>query len=200
MVALRKPNTKQATRELATFPISALGWDISLGRLFNKIDTIHILKAQPSISTKPESLARHQLASKLEAFLRAVDRNDLETVQSMLQDKETTRLCDTALLLASYNDNEEVFKFLLQTPANPNSKDHGGRTALHLAAVNGNIEIVRRLISVGVNVHTRDNKGQTALHLAVANGNIDMVEYLMSKSGNFDMRDNEGQTAFHLAV
>lgn len=130
MVALRKPNTKQATRELATFPISALGWDISLGRLFNKIDTIHILKAQPSISTKPKSLARHQLASKLEAFLRAVDRNDLETVQSMLQDKETTRLCDTALLLASYNDNEEVFKFLLQTPANPNSRDHGGRHSI----------------------------------------------------------------------
>ena len=72
----------------------------------------------------------------------------------------------TALMLASYNGEFEVVKYLVESGANINAKDNDGRTALMLASLNGKFEVVEYLIEKGANVNAENNDGLTASDFA----------------------------------
>jgi len=71
-------------------------------------------------------------------FLDAVQRGDIETVSSLL------------------NNISDI-----------NIKDNKGRTAIHLSAIKGYKKLTELLISNGADINPKDMSGWTPLHLAV---------------------------------
>lgn len=90
----------------------------------------------------------------------------------------TARLCQAIV----DGDIEHVSDWLSQESADPNTRDHTGRTPLHLAVMSSTPEVVRVLVDGGARLISRLADGRTALHLAAARGNVEIVKILMDKS------------------
>ena len=111
-----------------------------------------------------------------------------------------------------------IFRYLLDAGANPDLRDHRGRTPLHMAAYAGNFLIVSYLIdSLGADVNARDHGGNTPLHEAVrgakpiggvvgtGEGEVEtegeqvrydlrIVELLLQRGADPTLRNREGRT------
>jgi ankyrin repeat protein len=79
-------------------------------------------------------------------------------------------------------DLEHVQSWLAQKDANPNSRDHTGRTPLQLAVQFSTPEIVRSLVEADVRIIARMANGYTALHLAAQRGNVEMIKIILERS------------------
>jgi ankyrin repeat protein len=64
------------------------------------------------------------------------------------------------------NKRTSELHFCLRNGANPNEKDHSGRTALHYAVLVGSLKIVELLVEFGARISIKDNNGETALDMA----------------------------------
>jgi ankyrin repeat protein len=109
---------------------------------------------------------------------------------------------ETALHLAVWNSNVDVFQKLLEKGANPNIFDKKGWSPLHVAAgeKNGN-EIMDLLLAHSkVNVDDVDGKGQTALHIAAYESNVNVVKSLINKGANLNAVDKSGDSPLHVAA
>ena len=103
------------------------------------------------------------------AFFEACERNDLETIGSILRDDPAlVRAADprarfggwTALHGAAQRGALDLVRLLLENGADPNAREEGDNTTpLHWAAASGNIEIVRVLLDAG-----SDPQGAGDLH------------------------------------
>ncbi|KAL7949484.1 ankyrin repeat-containing domain protein [Trichoderma barbatum] len=83
-------------------------------------------------------------------------------------------------------------KLLLEYNADPNIKDHSGRTPLHYA-VEGQQSSVKLLIEVG--------SGRTPLHHAAYNGvGREVIELLLEHGADPNAKDGRRQTPLHYAV
>ncbi|KAK1776822.1 hypothetical protein QBC45DRAFT_394854 [Copromyces sp. CBS 386.78] len=90
----------------------------------------------------------------------------------------TARLCQAIV----DEDVEHVQDWLSQEGADPNTRDHTGRTPLHLAVMSSSPEVVRALIEAGARLTARLADGRTALHLAASRGDLEIIKILMNKS------------------
>ena len=66
---------------------------------------------------------------------------------------------DTALIIATTETSDQVFRALLDRKANPNARGLDGRTALHYAAMNAFTDRVRLLLDYGADPAIRDSSG-----------------------------------------
>jgi ankyrin repeat protein len=80
------------------------------------------------------------------------------------------------------DDLDRVEDWLAQDDADPNQRDHTGRTALHLAVICSSPRIVQCLIKHGCRLVARLADGRTALHLAASRGDIEILKLIMEKS------------------
>lgn len=129
----------------------------------------------------------------------------------------------TPLMVAAQEANDEVARVLLAHGAQPDARDHNGRTALHWAAYGyrpAEVHIYRDigkphdtvfkppapplamkiLLDEKANIDAVDNDGNTALHQAVMMEASTAVELLVSRGARRDLRNNERKTALDLAV
>ncbi|KAJ4398406.1 hypothetical protein N0V85_006294 [Neurospora sp. IMI 360204] len=90
----------------------------------------------------------------------------------------TARLCQAIV----DEDVEHVQDWLAQEGADPNTRDHTGRTPLHLAVMSSSSEVVRALVEAGARLTARLADGRTALHLAASRGDVEVIKILMNKS------------------
>ncbi len=97
----------------------------------------------------------------------------------------------SALMLAAYNGNVEVARFLLDRGADPDSADLTGSTVLMGAAFKGDLAIVRMLIDAGARVEARNARNQSALDFANMFGRADVARFLKSQkqSEKFGLAD-----------
>jgi ankyrin repeat protein len=79
-------------------------------------------------------------------------------------------------------DLDRVQDWLSQDDADPNQRDHTGRTALHLAVICSTPQVVRCLVKHDCRLVARLADGRTALHLAAARGDVEILKIIMEKS------------------
>ena len=125
---------------------------------------------------------------------------------------------NTALLVATIRQNDEVFDELLSRGADVNvvttgpqqladdgtriedAKRIGGNTPLLAASSNGNLRMVQELLMRGARVnHRADLTGGTALHAAAWRGYTDIVRELLAHGAHVNARDKRDKTALHYA-
>jgi ankyrin repeat protein len=90
----------------------------------------------------------------------------------------TARLCAAIV----DGDLEHVRAWLSHEDANPNQRDHTGRTPLQLAVSCSTPEIVQALIDADARLVARMANGYTALHLAAERGDVSIIKSILERS------------------
>ncbi|MFC5462903.1 ankyrin repeat domain-containing protein [Massilia niabensis] len=128
-------------------------------------------------------------ASQLNAFFRAVQLDDVKTVQAMLGSKVNANQlnplgAEPGLVQAVREDAMRVFHAFLAHPGTDlEAKASNGNTALMMAAYKRNRTAVEALLARGAKV---DQPGWTALHYAAASGDDAIARLLLARGAKVD--------------
>lgn len=104
------------------------------------------------------------------------DTNALRSAISNGADPDARLQASHPLVLATMAGSRPNVELLLEHGANPNAKDHTGRTALHYAALgspDADAGLVATLVNAGADVNSKDLRDATPLDLASGAGNKD---------------------------
>ena len=152
--------------------------------------------------TEVEQILASGTPDNLSAFLReAAKFNHLEIVKLLFAkgadiNQPGSYGSNAALISATWNDNLEMVKFLVDNNANINNQDVGGSTALMIASWNGNLEMVKFLVDNDANVSLQGwEKRITALMLAASKGNLKIIELLLAKGADINQESPTRGTA-----
>ena len=100
------------------------------------------------------------------------------------------------MMLAAYNGQTEVVKYLLGIGADENHRDSNNRTALMYASSGPANETVKLLLEAGAEVNVTGNiEGFTALMFAAAEGQTEVFKTLVSAGADINIKDKDGETA-----
>ena len=183
-------------------------WEMFKGTLrsedgFNTYKTVDVA-GQSVLHHKIDSI-RHSDSSEvgiISSFRRA-----LPTIgeQKLLEDSKlfTTRFNKQTLLhRAARVDYLGVTVRLLDRGADPNARDHLGRTALCLAAYHGHSELVRKLYDrMDLNGRNqKDGNGRNALHYAVLNRQEKAALDLIDLGIDINAEDHKGGSSLWYAA
>ena len=131
------------------------------------------------------------------ALHRAVERNDLATIDTLLKSgmdaKAANRYGITPLHLAATNGSAAAIERLVAAGADPNAMLPDGETVLMTAARTGRADALTALLARGARVDARDRlKGQTALMWAAAENNAEAIRVLVGAGANVQERSKSG--------
>ena len=96
--------------------------------------------------------------------------------------------------------NVRMASRLLDSDANPQTRDSHQRTALFEALHSSNADGAALLLYHGINISATDHFGDTVLHKAVEEGSLEHALLLINQGMEVDARNNEGVTPLHLAT
>ncbi len=109
-----------------------------------------------------------------------------------------------ALLINVKKGNAEIAGLLLESGADPNTKDAQSKTALELAAAGGHIETVEMLLQKGITIDWKTPYGNKVLLLAIKAGQSETVAMLLKtviyKSWGSDWNTSKQKDALEFAV
>jgi hypothetical protein len=104
---------------------------------------------------------------------------------------------DTALMIASYTDNLEAVRLLLDKDAEVNRH---GWTALHYAAAVGSSEIVSLLLDKSAYIDAESPNRTTPLMMAARAGHTEVAKLLIDAGADVKLKNDQGFTAYDFAV
>lgn len=107
---------------------------------------------------------------------------------------------DNPLCIASFNENLELLKKLIDFGWNPNYFDSNLNNALIIACAEGHKHIVRYLLTQELQINFQNKKGYTALHFAVNDCNHRIVKLLLEAGVDVDLSDNDRNTPLSIAA
>ena len=84
----------------------------------------------------------------------------------------------TALLGATYQNNYDVIKLLLDDGANPNISDANKETPLIMASKSDNAKVIKLLLEAGADKNIKDKLGNTAANYAKITRNEEIIQLL----------------------
>ncbi len=125
---------------------------------------------------------RDRLTLDVTDLLRAVDKNDADTVARVLRARVDPNATDgirrRALPIATDNNQVQIVQLLLQAGADPNLNDPFGDTPLYKAVYWENAEIVQALLEAGADINQPAATGQSPLRHAHEMGYQEMIALL----------------------
>ncbi|MFF2793806.1 ankyrin repeat domain-containing protein [Lysinibacillus xylanilyticus] len=140
-------------------------------------------------------------------LIQAVENNDLEKVQEILQDSsypinETNDKGETPLLIATHENYIEVAKLLIEAGADINLQDNIKDSAYLYAGAQGKTEILKYMIEhAEPNQNIVNRYGGNALIPAAEKGHLNNVKLLLlDGKADIDHQNNFGYTALIEAV
>ncbi|MFJ7886646.1 ankyrin repeat domain-containing protein [Lysinibacillus xylanilyticus] len=140
-------------------------------------------------------------------LIQAVENNDLEKVQEILQDSsypinETNDKGETPLLIATHENYIEVAKLLIEAGADINQQDNIQDSAYLYAGAQGKTEILKYMIEhAEPNQNIVNRYGGNALIPAAEKGHLNNVKLLLlDGKADIDHQNNFGYTALIEAV
>ncbi|MBO4675878.1 MAG: ankyrin repeat domain-containing protein [Elusimicrobiaceae bacterium] len=159
-------------------------------------------EAQPPADYTPEERARlEELGNQL---IRAVARNDIQTVRDLLQQgalvniEEPGRLY-TPLIVAAQRDYTKMAALLINAGADVNAQladtaEQNKMSSLLFAADNGNVQLAYMLIKAGASVYLADSRGFTPLHRACLMGHPNVAQLLLQAGVDINVVSSLSQT------
>jgi ankyrin repeat protein len=141
-------------------------------------------------------------AGSYEDFFKAVQMDDVRTVQSLLQrgfDPNTVNPQGVpALILAVKEPSLKVAQLLASWPkAKTEVRNENDESALMLAALKGYFPLVKLLVEKDADVN---KPGWTPLHYAATAGNVPIIELLLENSAYIDAESPNGSTPLMMAA
>ncbi|CAI6095224.1 unnamed protein product [Clonostachys chloroleuca] len=125
-------------------------------------------------------------------LLPTCNREDLEMPNQGLR---------TPLSFAAEIGNDSVVKCLLDSGADPLSRDVAGRSPLHFAVRDGHEGVVKLLIEKNVTaLKIEDGGGKTPFYYAVKRGNIGLAQLLVDMGASVKTKDRLAKTPLSYAV
>ncbi|XP_064386094.1 uncharacterized protein LOC135334732 isoform X2 [Halichondria panicea] len=109
----------------------------------------------------------------------------------------------TALLLATALDYEDIIKLLLKNGALTHFVEESGQTVFHLTAKSSNPKCLEYLCKYSTENHgisDRDHHYRTPLHMAVITDHPGNVQKLLDAKADLGISDVDGRTALHYSV
>ncbi|MEE9370202.1 MAG: ankyrin repeat domain-containing protein, partial [Sedimentisphaerales bacterium] len=114
---------------------------------------------------------------------------------------DTTKENEMPIHKAARRGYVKEIEQLLDSCADPDTKDENGRTPLHIAALYGRTEVVKLLLKHGGDVEARDNNNFSPLYFAALNNRVGVIEQLVSSGAKVDGQNGKfGTTALFAAV
>ena len=141
-------------------------------------------------------------AGSYEDFFSALNRDDSQTVASLLQrgfDPNTPNPDGVhGLLLAVRAESWKSVDALLQSPTTEvDGRNASDETALMLVCLKGQLDLAGRLIERGADVN---KVGWTPLHYAATNGHGDVIRLLLEHHAYIDAESPNGTTPLMMAA
>ncbi len=106
---------------------------------------------------------------------------------------------NTLLMLASYNEQLEMTRVLLENGADPQIANDMGQIPLAGAAFKGNIEMAKILIEHGADVNARMPDGKTPLMFAAMFNRLEIIDLFVEKGADATIQSMDGSTAETMA-
>ncbi|WP_169545427.1 ankyrin repeat domain-containing protein [Sneathiella aquimaris] len=164
--------------------------------------SIYLLSASDSKAQTPPSSDE---VTQYSPFFKAVIEGDVEKTQKYISQGDDLEQRDTAgrtaLHIAAYESNEEMFTLLVQAGSNVNAFENDEYDVVTIAAVANDIEMLELALSSGGDAKntTSPYKG-TALIASAHLGHVKVVEMLLKAGSNIDHVNNLGWTALLEAI
>ena len=107
----------------------------------------------------------------------------------------------TALIWASFSENIDLLKWLIENKANINHQDKNGYCALHFVAQEEKIKAAEYLLLFGAKTELKDKYLNTPLWTAIFNSknNLTIVELLLKNNANLDNLNSSNKTPREMA-
>lgn len=122
-----------------------------------------------------------------------------KNLRKCLHGRRSRRIKDAFLLTGVATNNTERVREQLKLGADPNTKDHHGRSALHIAASKGYTEVVEILLDQGADPNQNDILRNTPLHLAACTCNLSIISLLLKAGADVTKMDLYGKNPLQLA-
>ncbi len=106
---------------------------------------------------------------------------------------------NTLLMLASYNEQIEMTRVLLENGGDPQIANDMGQIPLAGAAFKGNVEMAKLLIEHGADVNVRMPDGKTPLMFAAMFNRLEIIDLLLEKGADPFLQSMDGATAQTMA-
>ena len=106
---------------------------------------------------------------------------------------------NSLLMLASYNNQLEITRVLLEHGGDPQLANDMGQIPLAGAAFKGNTAMARLLIEHGADVNARMPDGKTPLMFAAMFNRLEIIDLLLAHGADASLQTNDGSTAQSLA-
>jgi ankyrin repeat protein len=119
--------------------------------------------------------------NKTSPLILACYRGNMEVAKFLIENVKNINYnsdMGTALMAATYKNQPQLVKLLLEKKANPDATDANGITALSLAVQFKNTELVKLLLEYKADKTIKDNKGKTAFEYAVFSQNEPIINLL----------------------
>ena len=139
------------------------------------------------------------------SLLEAVAKRDINLVTKILTSHPNLELKDekgrTALLLATYNNDTEIAKLLIDAGADVNAQDNMLNSPFLYAGASGFLSIVKMCLANGADFNVFNRYGGSALIPAAERRHLDVVNLLVNTPGYpIDHVNNLGWTALLEAI
>ena len=137
-------------------------------------------------------------------LINAARLGQLDTINSLIAEGvnlDSLYAENTALMAASYNNQEAIVESLIKHGVNINTPNNYQQTALIFASAAGNKNIVKLLVQHGANLEANDSRGSTALMMAVIkNSDESIAKILLDAGADINARDGAGDTVLMYAI
>lgn len=157
--------------------------------------------AQP-LKQKDRELVRVELNEQL---LQAVSQGKVSAIQDLLREDININVQDankrTAVMIATYNNDVEVARMLIEAGADVNIQDDMQNNPFLYAGAEGYLEILKLSIQAGADPTITNRYGGTALIPASEHGYIDVIQALLTTTAiDVNHVNNLGWTALIEAI
>ena len=103
------------------------------------------------------------------------------------------------LLIACWQGNLEIVKYLISKKATIDHEDKNNWTSLMIASQNDHLEVVKYLIEKKATIDHENKDGWNPLLIACWQDNLEIVKYLIKKKATIDHENKDNATALMIA-